>query len=56
VNDPYRIHIPESTPPGEYRIEVGMYGMTSLRRLPMVDLAGSLAGDRTILGVVRIEP
>jgi hypothetical protein len=56
VVDPYQIRIPEGTVPGEYRIEVGMYGMTSLRRLPMVDLAGSLAGDRTILGEVQIQP
>jgi hypothetical protein len=34
---------------------VGMYGMTSLRRLPVVDLAGNLAGDRVILGPVRVE-
>jgi hypothetical protein len=29
--------------------------MTSLRRLPVVDLGGNLAGDRVILGPVRVE-
>jgi len=29
--------------------------MTSLRRLPVVDLAGNLAGDRIILGPVRVK-
>jgi hypothetical protein len=54
VDDPCRLVIPETTPPGDYRVEVGMYEMTSLRRLPVVDL-GNLAGDRVILGPVRVE-
>jgi hypothetical protein len=53
--DPYRLTIPEGLPPGDYRLEVGMYGMTSQRRFPVVDLSGSLAGDRVILGPVRVE-
>jgi hypothetical protein len=53
--DPYRLVIPDDLPAGDYYLEVGMYGMTSLRRLPVVDLAGSLAGDRIILGAVRVE-
>ncbi len=53
--DPYRLDLPQDLPPGEYRLEVGMYGMTSQRRLPVVDLSGDLAGDRVILGPVRVE-
>jgi len=53
--DPYRLVIPDSLSPGDYWLEVGMYGMISLRRLPVVDLSGSLAGDRVILGPVRVE-
>jgi hypothetical protein len=53
--DPYRLVISDGLPAGDYDLEVGMYGMTSLRRLPVVDLAGSLAGDRVILGTVRVE-
>jgi hypothetical protein len=52
--DPYRLVLPE-LPPGDYLLEVGMYGMTSLRRFPVVDLEGNLAGDRVILGPVRVE-
>ncbi len=55
LTDPYRLVIPADLPPGDYWLEVGMYGMTSLRRLPVVDLAGNLAGDRVILGPVRVE-
>jgi hypothetical protein len=53
--DPYRLALPGDLQPGTYWLEVGMYGMTSLRRLPVVDLAGNLAGDRVILGPIRIE-
>ncbi len=55
LQDPYRLPLPSDLPPGDYWLEVGMYGMISLRRLPVVDLGGSLAGDRVILGPVRIE-
>ena len=55
LTDPYRLIIPSDLPAGDYWLEVGMYGMTSLRRLPVVDLGGSLAGDRVILGPVRVE-
>ncbi len=55
LKDPYRLSLPSDLPPGDYWLEVGMYGMTSLRRLPVVDLGGDLAGDRIILGPVRVE-
>ena len=55
LTDPYRLVLSADLPPGDYWLEVGMYGMTSLRRLPVVDLAGNLAGDRVILGPVRVE-
>jgi hypothetical protein len=53
--DPYRLVLPQDLPPGDYRLEVGMYGMTSQRRFPVVDVSGNLAGDRVILGPVRVE-
>ncbi len=53
--DPYRLPLPDDLPPGSYRLEVGMYGMTSQRRFPVVDLSGDLAGDRVILGPVHVE-
>jgi hypothetical protein len=54
VWDPYQLKVPDDTPPGDYFIEVGMYGMTSIRRVPQFDAAGNLAGDRYILGPVRV--
>jgi hypothetical protein len=55
LTDPYRMILPADLPPGDYWLEVGMYGMTSLRRIPVVDLEGNLAGDRVILGPMRAE-
>ncbi len=53
--DPYRLKIPPDVPEGRYWLEVGMYGMTSLRRLPVVNLDGDLAGDRVMLGAVEVK-
>jgi hypothetical protein len=54
VADPYRLDIAPGTPPGDYLLEVGMYGMTSLRRAYLFDRSGNLAGDRYVLGPVRV--
>ena len=56
VTDPYRLTITPDTPPGEYLIEVGMYGFMTLQRAPFFDPEGNLSGDRFILGPVRVEP
>jgi hypothetical protein len=53
--DPYRLKVPGDLPPGTYWLEVGMYGMTSLRRFPVVDLDGDLTGDRIVLGSVHVK-
>ncbi|MCZ7544526.1 MAG: hypothetical protein M5R40_13850 [Anaerolineae bacterium] len=54
VWDPYRLVVPADLPPGDYLIEVGMYGMTSVRRIPQFDAGGALTGDRYLLGPVRV--
>ena len=56
VNDPYQLTVPANLPPGEYFIEAGLYGMTSTRRVPLLDRAGGLAGDRVILFRVQVGP
>lgn len=56
VIDPYRLTVPEGTPPGDFRIEVGMYGFTTFQRAPFYDPQGNLSGDFFILGTVRVEP
>ena len=52
--DPYRMPIPHDLAPGVYYIEVGLYEMTSGRRLHLSDAAGNLGGDRFILGPIVV--
>ena len=54
--DPYRLTVPSDVPPGDYRIEVGMYGFNTFQRVPFYDPQGNLSGDFFILGPVRVEP
>jgi hypothetical protein len=56
VNDPYQLELPANLPPGDYWIEAGLYGMTSGRRAVIIGRDGSLAGDRTILFKVSVQP
>ena len=53
--DPYRLLLPADLPPGTYFIEVGLYDMTSGRRLHISDENGNLNGDRVILGTVTVS-
>jgi hypothetical protein len=53
--DPYRLPIDETLAPGAYYVEVGLYEMTSQRRLHIAGAGGSLQGDRFILGPVQVE-
>ena len=56
VIDPYRLTISEDTPPGQYWLEVGIYEMGSVRRIPQFSPDGTMTGDRFILGPVLIQP
>ncbi len=55
VSDPYTLNLPPDLPPGDYRIQAGLYGLTSNRRVYIIGQDGSLAGDRLILGPVRVQ-
>jgi hypothetical protein len=52
--DPYSLTAPAD--PGDYSIEAGLYGLRSVQRLAAFDTAGSLAGDRFVLGSVTVAP
>jgi len=55
VSDPYTLNLPSDLPPGDYRIQVGLYGLTSNRRVYIIGQDGNLAGDRVILGPVQVQ-
>jgi hypothetical protein len=52
--DPYRLPIPAGLGPGTYYVEVGLYEMTSQRRLHIQDAAGYYGGDRYVLGPIEV--
>ncbi len=55
VSDPHRLTLPSTLAPGEYALEIGLYDLFSKRRATLFDHAGSLAGDRVILGPISVR-
>ncbi len=55
IDDRYTVVLDPQTPPGEYWIEVGMYGIATTRRVPIFDQELNLTSDRVILGNIRVE-
>jgi hypothetical protein len=54
VVDNYEIVIQPDTPPGEYRLEIGMYDRTTGQRLAVTDAHGQSQGDRILLTDIHI--
>jgi hypothetical protein len=55
VRDNYGLLIAPDTPPGEYLLEVGMYYLPTLERLPVLDASGSVQDDRVVLGRIAVH-
>ena len=56
VIDEYEIIVDAAAPAGEYQIEVGMYDLATMLRLPAYDEQGNpLPSDRILLGKVQVE-
>jgi len=55
IQDSYLLSLPPQTPPGAYKIEVGMYLLATGERLPVKDAEGvRVPGDRIPLGPVQV--
>ena len=53
ITDEYELPVNSDAPPGDYRIEVGMYDAATGQRLPIFDEGGGrLPGDRILLDQV----
>jgi hypothetical protein len=52
VWDDHRLQVLPGTPPGEYRLAVGLYDLNSGRRAPVFDDAGQIVGDSVFLDSV----
>jgi len=53
IADNYGILVLPATPPGEHRIEVGMYDLATGARLPVIE-DGVPIGDRVLLDLIRV--
>jgi hypothetical protein len=49
IVDPYAIVLPGSLAPGEYQVEVGLYRISDLQRLPVVDPSQATIDDKVLL-------
>jgi hypothetical protein len=57
VTDERRLVLPSDTPPGRYRLEVGLYDPDDrdAGRLPLLDSAGNEVGRSLTLGFLRVD-
>ncbi|MBI4789485.1 MAG: glycosyltransferase family 39 protein [Chloroflexi bacterium] len=52
----HTIQVPRRTPPGQYRVEVGLYNVLSQNRLDVLDARGNAAESRVVIGTVKVAP
>jgi hypothetical protein len=55
VSDPYVIALPADLAPGEYAVEVGMYRISDLSRLPVLDEEQRVVDDKVFLTPLKVE-
>jgi hypothetical protein len=55
MKDTHRITVPESTPPGQYLLQVGLYDPSTLQPLPVLSTAGGEAGETVTLQPLSVE-
>jgi hypothetical protein len=56
IADVHPLTIPVDAPPGQYRLETGLYLLESMTRLPAADPDGNaLPGDAVRLGTVEVR-
>jgi hypothetical protein len=55
VRDEHQLTIDADASPGEHRIEVGMYVLSTGERLPVLEEAGATAGEAISLGTIIVS-
>ena len=55
IIDPHLISIPADTPPGDYTLEIGLYLLSTLERLPRTDNAGQFTDRERLPLVVHVR-
>ncbi len=55
IDDPYEIQLDSDLPPGDYRLQVGLYLLSTLRRLPLLDDDSRPVDDNVVLPGLTVE-
>ena len=55
VVDPYAIEVDGDAPSGTHAIEIGLYVPETGQRLPVLDAAGQVTGDRILVSEIEVE-
>jgi hypothetical protein len=55
IVDPYAFSLPADLAPGEYRVEVGLYRVADLTRLPVLDQEQRSIDDKVFLAPLVVE-
>jgi hypothetical protein len=55
VSDPYAIALPADLPPGEYAVEVGLYRISDLTRLPVLDAGQNVVDDKLYIAPLVVQ-
>ncbi|MFN2137714.1 MAG: DUF2723 domain-containing protein [Candidatus Promineifilaceae bacterium] len=55
ISDPYQVQLSADMPPGEYRLQVGLYLLSTLRRLPVIDAQGQAVDDKVVIPGLLVE-
>lgn len=55
ISDLYAFALPEGLPPGEYAVEVGLYRISDLSRLPLLNEEQNMLDDKVFLEPVIVE-
>jgi hypothetical protein len=55
ISDPYAVRLPDDLPPGEYPVEVGLYRISDLSRLPVLDGDRSVVDDKVFLTPLTVR-
>lgn len=56
IADRYTIAVAADAPPGQYTLEIGLYGLVNGQRLPVSTAGGQPLGDTVNLGVITVQP
>jgi hypothetical protein len=55
ISDPYAFALPEALAPGTYAVEVGLYRISDLTRLPVLDETGASIDDKVYLAPITVK-